>query len=122
MSVLWITRVSAETAMVNRPAMHKTQGIQSPAAARHSEWELAEALGVSRGVVGRHLGREGSTSTKSPTGSGADESTRGNGQARSNQSKSTRRGPPGYRLGRPSLALLQVPKDTRRKRPRLPRT
>jgi hypothetical protein len=54
--------------MANRLAMLKSQGIQSLAAAGHSERAIAEALGVSRGAVRRHLGREGSKRTKAPTG------------------------------------------------------
>jgi DNA-binding CsgD family transcriptional regulator len=54
--------------MANRLAMHKSQGILSLAAAGHSERQIAETLGVSRGAVRRHLGRDGSKRTKAPTG------------------------------------------------------
>ena len=54
--------------MANRLAMHKSQGIQSLAAAGHSERQIAKTVGVSRGAVRRHLGRDGSKRTKAPTG------------------------------------------------------
>ena len=54
--------------MANRLAMHKSQGSLSLAAAGHSERQIAETLGVSRGAVRRHLGRDGSKRAKAPTG------------------------------------------------------
>ena len=54
--------------MANRLSMLKSQGIQSLAAAGHSERAIAKALRVSRGAVRRHLGRDGSKRTKAPTG------------------------------------------------------
>jgi hypothetical protein len=43
--------------MANRLSMLKSQGIQSLAAAGHSERAIAKALRVSRGAVRRHLWR-----------------------------------------------------------------
>ena len=57
--------------MTNLLAMLKSREIQWLAEAGQSEREIAEALGVSRGAVRRHLGREGSKRTKAPTGSEA---------------------------------------------------
>ena len=54
--------------MANRLSMLKSQGIQSLAAAGHSERAIAKALRVSRGAVRRHLGRDGSKKTKAPIG------------------------------------------------------
>jgi transposase len=65
--------------MANRLAMHKSQGILSLAAAGHSERQIAEAVGVSRGAVRRHLGRDGSKRTKAPTGEAPTGSAGSNG-------------------------------------------
>jgi hypothetical protein len=100
--------------MANRLAMHKSQGILWLAAAGHSERQIAKTLGVSRGAVRRHLGRDGSKRTKAPTSSGTDTETIGSEQPRSTQSKTTRRGPTGTVWGLPSPVLFQAPADTRR--------
>ena len=65
--------------MANRLSMLKSQGIQSLAAAGHSERAIAKALRVSRGAVRRHLGRDGSKRTKAPTGEAPTGSAGSNG-------------------------------------------
>ena len=59
--------------MANRLAMDKVHAIKSLHAQGMSERRIAEAVGVSRKAVRRHLGRVRSKETKAPTGSAADE-------------------------------------------------
>ena len=62
--------------------MLKSQGIKALGEAGRSEREIAQVMGVSRGAVRRHLGREESNRTKAPTGSSPD-STSGIDKSRS---------------------------------------
>jgi hypothetical protein len=59
--------------MTNLLAMLKSREIQWLAEAGQSEREIAEALGVSRGAVRRHLGRTNQTGPKRPPGRNAEE-------------------------------------------------
>ena len=54
--------------MANRLGMLKSQGIKALGEAGRSEREIAQVMGVSRGAVRRHLGREEANRTKAPTG------------------------------------------------------
>ena len=59
--------------MTNLLAMLKSREIQWLAEAGQSEREIAEALGVSRGAVRRHLGRTNPTRPNRPPGRNAEE-------------------------------------------------
>ena len=65
--------------MANRLGMHKSQGIKALGEAGRSEREIAQVMGVSRGAVRRHLGREESNRTKAPTGEAPTGSVEANG-------------------------------------------
>jgi len=54
--------------MANQLKMHKSLAIRQLHAQGMSERQVAEALGVSRGAVRRHLAAPGANSTKAPTG------------------------------------------------------
>jgi hypothetical protein len=55
--------------MANRLAILKSQGVRALGEAGRSERDIAQVMGVSRGTVRRHLGREEANRTKAPTGS-----------------------------------------------------
>jgi len=54
--------------MANQLKMHKSLAIRQLHAQGMSERQVAEALGVSRGAVRRHLAAPAANSTKAPTG------------------------------------------------------
>jgi hypothetical protein len=58
--------------MANRLGMLKSQGIKALGEAGRFEREIAQVMGMSRGAVRRHLGREEANRTKAPTGSTPD--------------------------------------------------
>ena len=58
--------------MANRLAILKSQGVRALGEAGRSERDIAQVMGVSRGTVRRHLGREEANRTKAPTGSTPD--------------------------------------------------
>ena len=58
--------------MANQLKMHKSLAIRQLHAQGMSERQVAEALGVSRGAVRRHLAAPAANSAKAPTGSAAD--------------------------------------------------
>ena len=55
--------------MANRLAMLKSQGVKALGEAGRSERDIAQVMGVSRGAVRRHLGREEANRTKACTDS-----------------------------------------------------
>ncbi len=61
--------------MANQLGMSKSLAIRNLRASGLSERKIAEALGVSRGAVRRHLAAESSKDTKAPTGSDEAEET-----------------------------------------------
>jgi transposase len=78
--------------MANQLAMDKSCAINNLHSAGYSERRIAQALGVSRGAVRRHLRRPDSNGTKAPTGSG-DSAPTGSGDSNSTKAPTGSGGP-----------------------------